>query len=68
MNDDPRLLPASVRRQFEQSLAKCQSCLALQDYLEKLGELDVETRDRANHLHAQTSMALSLDRQAQQGK
>ena len=68
MEDKSGLLPASVRRQFEQSLAKCQSCLSLQEYLAKLGEVDQETLDRANHLHAQTSMALSLGRQAQQGK
>lgn len=68
MDDHNGLLPASVRKQFQQSLAKCQSCLTLQEYLQKLGEADQETIDRANHLHAQTSMALALDREASTAK
>lgn len=67
MNEEAALLPKSVRTQFQQSLAKCRSCLDTQAYLAQLGETDAETRDRANHLHATVSKALELDRQAQQG-
>lgn len=62
------LLPASARKAFQQSLAKCQACLDMQAYLDKLGHPDPETTDRANHVYALAKAALELDRQATVGK
>jgi len=66
--ENPGLLPPSARRAMQQALVKCQSCLRLTEYLDKLGVPDAETRDRADHLHRTITTALELDRQAQKGQ
>lgn len=68
VEDNPALLPPSARRSLQQSLVKCQSCLRLTEYLEKLGQPDHETRDRADHLARTIQAALELDRAAQRGE
>lgn len=66
MDDRPEVLPPSVLKAFRQTVATCQSCLALSDYLEKIGMPDVESRDRASHVLVTTQAALELDRLARQ--
>jgi hypothetical protein len=63
MNDESFKLPPSAKSNFQRALAKCQSCLATQKYLERLGEMDQETHDRAAHLARTIETALDIDRQ-----
>lgn len=58
------LLPTAARKAFQQSLAKCQSCIDLTNYLAQLGMPEQETADRAEALKQRVEAALELDRQA----
>lgn len=62
------ILPPAALKAFRQSLAKCQACLDLTDYLEALGQPESETADRAAHAKTLVEAALELDRQSRASK
>ena len=65
MNEEG-LLPSTTKNQIRKSLAGCQSCIRITEYLRAIGSPDQETEDRANHLAKLAQAALELDRQASQ--
>ena len=62
------ILPPAARKAFQQCLAKCRDALDITEYLEKLGQPENETADRATHAKTLVEAALELDRQSRMSK